>query len=647
MTKKVIQGLLAVLILVILELVISNYTFFNIDKNKKNIQLDYVIVHGENSLFDNEDYRNVIQLEIPPEGLDCQNVCVYYNAGISSICTYKVATNQKGVIASTSFYYDKLEEKGKTKTRINLNATDVCYKVELYVDSVETADILKVVVNDTSICFNVWRFFLMLIIAFSVFGFLAICGITKYSYSNVYIFALIASILFFIFVNAEHNGEVFYSVPVDQIRGGYEELTYSLGHGSFVFVINEPEERLMNLEDIYDYTLRTAENVPYLFDDVYYEGHFSTYFGVTPVFEVMLPYYMISGKIISTFTVTMIYMVIFFFCLAKCYKVVVSEYFECKPNLNIYIFGYYFIIFISGVLQLWHGAKYHLATISAIVHVLVAVCIAYDIGKLQTYKRVVMSLCLGLCMGLIVLAKPSYIVYYPLIIALILVRCGKLDKSYKIIAIALIPLIGCAVFQILYNYSRYNNIFEFGTNYMTGACHRLYSKISLRKIIKELELVLVTPPKFDPNVFPFFYVQNCSSIIGWNTWHIADKILGVGCVPVFYLLLKPNILKKSRVTKIMIVAAICGACSVFIPIIMGFVNDEYIIELRLIFAMIVMIMIMEGIKANRENVLLYSVLCGISLMIMIPCGLEGNGKCTLAAYNEINVIFKNIFEFWG
>ena len=57
------------------------------------------------------------------------------------------------------------------------------------------------------------------------------------------------------------------------------------------------DSRLEYMDNTYDTTERLVKNIPFLFDRAYYEGKYYPYFGVTPLFLIYLPIYLITGMV--------------------------------------------------------------------------------------------------------------------------------------------------------------------------------------------------------------------------------------------------------------------------------------------------------------------------------------------------------------
>ena len=57
------------------------------------------------------------------------------------------------------------------------------------------------------------------------------------------------------------------------------------------------DARLAYMDNTYDTSERLAKNIPFLFDRAYHEGKYYPYFGVTPLFLIYLPIYLITGMV--------------------------------------------------------------------------------------------------------------------------------------------------------------------------------------------------------------------------------------------------------------------------------------------------------------------------------------------------------------
>lgn len=654
---KKIMPLILLAVAFLIESLCSNYTYFEIKKSESNMPAEFFFaeIDTENIAVKESSEETCIALKLPENGLRIVNLDISYKELTGAPTRYSVVSVVRGVAHSFTQYPEKWANINKN-TRINLNSPDVCYEAVIFGEDLN--NIKSITVNATNFNFNIFRF-AVLAVLFAVVCLLHFAwSVENYNKSLIYMAALLFAYVTFVYACQEcglsnvlrdyEDGEAYI--------GAYEELTDSFANGSYNFVNFKPDEKMNAMEDPYDPTLRRYYGVDYPFDDSYYDGNFNTYFGVAPVFEIMLPYLWMTGKLLSTETATMIYFIIFPFALAFAYKRVHREL-DIKSSLATYLLGYVLVIVVSGIGQEimgWNG-KYQIAVVSAIVHTLAAIGLAIEVGRKRGALKLALAAALGLAMGLMVLSKPSFIVYYVPILFILYKREYLAERNVRIFASFLVPLLLCAAFQMHYNYARYGSILEFGQRWQVGSCARLYDDFSLIKIIKELTLVFATPPKFTPNTFPFLGLQNSSSGIGWNTWHISGKILGILYIPLFYIMLFQRRYIKGaevRIKRIFVLFECAAFASIMIPINIGAVNDGYLIDVRMALAFLSMIVWNHCLSAAREddwkdirNV--FIVAAALSMIIMIPCGLADHFNPLLENFNSFNVELKNIFEFWG
>lgn len=76
----------------------------------------------------------------------------------------------------------------------------------------------------------------------------------------------------------------------------YTQLLDSFLKGQF-HIDYQADARIATMDNPYDASERAAKNIPYLFDRAYYDGKFYPYFGVTPLFLIYLPIYLLTGMV--------------------------------------------------------------------------------------------------------------------------------------------------------------------------------------------------------------------------------------------------------------------------------------------------------------------------------------------------------------
>ena len=63
-----------------------------------------------------------------------------------------------------------------------------------------------------------------------------------------------------------------------------------------VSLLETPSQDMLNLENPYDLSERSAAGVSYPWDHLFFDGKYYSYYGIGTVLTLFLPYHMITGK---------------------------------------------------------------------------------------------------------------------------------------------------------------------------------------------------------------------------------------------------------------------------------------------------------------------------------------------------------------
>ena len=162
------------------------------------------------------------------------------------------------------------------------------------------------------------------------------------NFKQVLMFVLIIDIgiLFTFFINQnclDKKAEDSYS----------KNLVESLSKGE-VYLSDVPDtSKLEELENPYDSIERgkLERDKDYIWDFAYYEGKYYSYFGVVPALLLMVPYHLITKKLLSTGLVTLIFSLLSIPVISILTKKVIQKYFKDIPfkfmffSVLIMIFG--------------------------------------------------------------------------------------------------------------------------------------------------------------------------------------------------------------------------------------------------------------------------------------------------------------------
>lgn len=274
-------------------------------------------------------------------------------------------------------------------------------------------------------------------------------------------------------VNSEVNGN--FSLSYDGGNQISQELVDAFEAGQ-THLLAKPSEVLAEIENPYDRQLR--ESTPdhgSSWDHVYYNGKYYSYYGIMPVLALFLPYHKLTGKYLSTPVATLFFALIGVIGLSMLFREFVRKFFPKLPT-GCYLASLMIIHIISGI---WFSVGrlefYELAMAAGFAFLTWAVYFFLSAniigeGKVSCIRSAISSLLFGAA----VLSRPTLVLYClcaALFMALAVKRAsGNKDKlftrrSLTYIVCFLTPMACLGILQMLYNYDRFDNPFEFGIKY--------------------------------------------------------------------------------------------------------------------------------------------------------------------------------------
>lgn len=416
----------------------------------------------------------------------------------------------------------------------------------------------------------------------------------------------------------------------------------------------EPSEELKNMENPYDSTKRDDEGVQYLYDVAYYNEKYYNYFGIAPILTSILPFRLLTGKYTHTYIFNMIYIFISIFSLYSLYKKFINRYIE-KISVTNFNLGFFALLMASNILTLMRGAKYDIVVSCGIASILLSLNIILSLINSSKYKYIKLIL-LGITSALIVLSKPNLIIYYILILMFIYIYINKQKLKDKIIDISfiLVPIGILVIFQIIINYLRFDNIFEFGAKYqLTGFNMTTCMSFTFGKIYAGIVEYLFKTPVINPLKFPFVFINKDTALTIINEVCYENRLVGLISIPIFYVyIFKKNILDKSKdkeLKKFIDMCIVISLLSIIINSCCGRICEAYSIDFKMILSLGAILLLLKGISNNSTNTTyqkVFVILCFATICIMLPIGLTTECDLLTNCGSDITVFFKSIFEFW-
>ncbi len=318
----------------------------------------------------------------------------------------------------------------------------------------------------------------------------------------------------------------------------YNDLVDALQAHRFS-LLEDPNEKLINLHNPYDITERRYENASYIWDASLYHGKYYVYFGIVPVVILLLPW-----KILTHFHLELDYAILLF-CgiglagLYLLYRKLVQSFFSDIPLL-LYTEGF-FLIFFSVNLS-WcvrRALAYELAITSGFcfavwaVYLMWKACTGDSMHSLSLFGS-------GLAAALAVGCRPSLIL---ISIPVIAVFFTALKERYRLLsreslgktAAFFIPYFLIGTLLMKYNDARFGNIAEFGTSYQltTANPSGSFFRTGFSGILLSMLSYFFTPPDLNLS-FPFIHIRTVSFL--YNGFLDYGQMMGIFFCPIFWFI---------------------------------------------------------------------------------------------------------------
>lgn len=254
-----------------------------------------------------------------------------------------------------------------------------------------------------------------------------------------------------------------------------KELVDAFENGRTSLLTEVPEE-IKALENPYDWSQR--EGISYLWDHLYFDDNYYSYYGIAPVLILCLPFHLITGYYFPSLWCTFLFGAIGIFFLYKLYMAFMKEFFG-DMKISFVLMGLAMIQFASGI---WFcfatGNFYEIAQASGFAFVTAGSYFMIISGCIGKRKINLINLAVSTVLFAFgVLARPTLAVYC--VCTLIFIFAGFIKKrktfmsqnikgtKYYIgyFAAALLPFAIIGGIQMIYNYARFGNIMDFGIQY--------------------------------------------------------------------------------------------------------------------------------------------------------------------------------------
>lgn len=527
--------------------------------------------------------------------------------------TIKQSVTVFDTTGSELFYKERISSLSDENSMfINLPSGEYYILTELKYDNSSlsgTAFIDSVDINKTiPFEFNIIRFLTITILLVIIVAFAPESTLWNKPLTSTTAILFPAVIAFFIFICIGVSNPIW--AKETPAVDSYGELTKALAQGHF-YTDLVPSSVLLQMEDPYNYEARKSENIDYLLDYAYYNGKYYVYFGVVPSVIAFLPYYLITGKMMSYSTCFFIVLAFFLSGLGIFLSTFIKRYYN-KISYGLYFTSYTLLLLMSSINVLFYaGLNYSLPQFFAVTFLIWGLYF-YTKAGFQTTLDILMISTGSFCFALIAGCRPQLV--FCALLAYPLLKNKMLKKNTLRYWLAfIIPYIIVATPLMYYNYARFGSVTDFGAYYnlTVGQIHA--QPFSLTGYSSALLFYLFTLPKFNSD-FPWIY----SHIPDLMAENVTDNMAGYFIIfPISMISLFYWPIKSRKNTSINIFRLLLIVLSFFaIAIAYFYLGIRYIFDFAILFGIESVVMLL-GLEQNDKTkkiihaIMLLSVLLGV------------------------------------
>lgn len=425
-----------------------------------------------------------------------------------------------------------------------------------------------------------------------------------------------------------------------------------------VYLAQQPSKELMNLSNPYDNTLRNAENVDYVWDMAYYNGKYYVYFGILPVMTVMAPYKIITGQYMELNKVVFIFATLTVIFLIKTIMLIFRRWFKNVPFKFLILF---IIAVISGGLIMWicrRPITYEVAIISG--YYLVIQGIFFILKTIEKEKINYVYMCLScLSLALSVACRPNLLIasllIVPVLLKIFIDNVKNKKNILKNIFVVAIPYGIVGISLMIYNYVRFDSIFEFGAQYQIT----VNDMRNLDNRIMAIPVGLISYLFKIPTIisqFPFAQISYDTITFYGYYWSSAMAggifILSPICFALFLIPKIRNKINKELFFTIVMLSTI-GLTICIIDIILGGNSQRYAADYAWMFLFAAMMTILaiyqilknEQIKKYIYKITLFLVIFSGIINFLLG-GIQSEDNCLKSYYPEQYYGIRYGISFW-
>lgn len=276
----------------------------------------------------------------------------------------------------------------------------------------------------------------------------------------------------------------------------YQQLFDAILKGQFNLDII-PDPKLQIIENPYDPILRMTSAIDFLWDRAYYNNQYFVYYGIAPLFVTVFPLYYLTGMVALDPAIMLlggVFMAVgFLLMLHKITKVFAPECPARIKNTLIVI-----TLFSSGLFTVLgtRDSFYHIPYIYGLAFMAFFIYFVL-LAKENEERRWLYLMLSGIAFIGIIQSRPNLclvlIIVAPMYLKMLFTKEGSKTKMKNFLPMTGVLCLG-AVWTCIYNYSRFENIFEFGQFYQLTVTDPTTLKLEFKGLYNTLYHFFLKPP---------------------------------------------------------------------------------------------------------------------------------------------------------
>lgn len=380
----------------------------------------------------------------------------------------------------------------------------------------------------------------------------------------------------------------------------YCELARAFSSGK-LSILRDVPEWLINANNPYDPDIRAGHEARIMFDYAYYNGHYYVYFGIVPCILFYLPYYMLTRH--DLLNVVVVYFLLVAWIVANCLllRKIGQLYFKKISFITFFVVQELMLLTGGIFVAIYNVSSYLVPQLSGMLFVTLGMLwyiSLHDETGHNGKKLFGGSVCMALVAGCRPQMLLSILIIVPFVWRTLFDNKVHIKERLKRWSCFALPYMVVAIMLMIYNYLRFDSVFEFGARYNLTSVNVYDTAFSIDKIwngifyyclsvpILEGRFPYVKLAVFDNSVMSSFNAEElCGGIFFFNITLICGFFIGAYN--------RRNEREKTLLKAFNVLLLVVGGSIVIVDTLIGGLMFRYCLDFGYFFAIAAGLVIMQ------------------------------------------------------